>query len=151
MIVDTLENASRYYMIHPAFEMAMDYLDQFEGSDFKAGHLELSGSDIFVNAMDRPTTPEADTIWEAHESYMDIHFLVEGKERIQYAEEGKMSIDVPYDEAKDCTLFKGAQGLEVAVPTGGFAVFFPGEIHRAMMADGEPSGAKKLVVKIRMD
>ncbi len=151
MIVDTLENASRYYMLHPAFEMAMDYLENADAGGFKPGHVELSGQDVYVNSMERLTVAEEEAVWESHDSYMDIHFMVEGSERIKYAEPDKMKISVPYNKENECTLFEGDEGLEVNVPVNGFVVFFPGEIHKAMIACGEPTVAKKMVAKIRLD
>ncbi len=151
MIVDTLENASRYYMLHPAFEMAMDHLAKADADAFKAGSTELSGRDVYVNAMERLTVAEDEAVWESHESYMDIHFMVEGSERIKYGEPDKMRVSVPYDRENECTLFEGDKGLEVNVPANGFVVFFPGEIHKAMIASGEPAVAKKMVAKIKLD
>jgi len=41
--------------------------------------------------------------------------------------------------------------MEVNHPKGGFVIFFPEEIHKAMVANGIPSKVKKLVGKIRVD
>jgi YhcH/YjgK/YiaL family protein len=151
MIIDTFENAARYYMLHPAMEMVLDYLEQFDASKFKPGCTELSGKDVFVNAMEQTTVAEEEAVWESHEKHIDIHFLVEGNEIIKYAEEYKMEVEVPYNEKKDCTLFTGDSGLNVNYPKGGFVIFFPEEIHKAMVVDGIPGKAKKLVGKIRVD
>ncbi len=151
MIVDTFENAARYYMLHPAMEMMLDFLENTTIEDFKEGKTELSGSDVFVNGINKPTKPEEEAIWESHEKYIDVHYLLEGKEIIKFAEEDEMTGDVPYDEEKDRTLFKGSNGYRVHFPKGGFVIFFPGEIHKAMVADGIPTTVKKLVGKIAVD
>ncbi|MGM0376148.1 MAG: YhcH/YjgK/YiaL family protein [Bacteroidota bacterium] len=151
MIVDTLDNAARYYMLHPALEMVLDYLESLTPDDFSEGKIEISGDDVFINAMYQSTKAEDEAAWEAHETYIDIHYLVEGTERIFYAEEDKMEVDEPYNAEKDCTLYKGNNGFEVNLPEGGFVIFLPGEIHKAMVADGPPVKVKKLVGKIRVD
>ena len=151
MIIDTFENAARYYMLHPAMELVLDYMENVELSEFKAGRIELSGKDVFVNAMDQCTVSEEESVWESHERHIDIHYLLEGSELIKYAEEYKMEVEVPYNEEKDVTLFSGQGGIEVNHPKGGFVIFFPEEIHKAMVADGIPSKVKKLVGKIRVD
>ncbi len=151
MIIDTFENAARYYMLHPAMELVLDYLENLDPSDFEPGRVELSGSDVFVNAMEQSTLSEEEAVWESHERHIDIHYLMEGHEIIKYAEEYKMEVEVPYDEEKDCTLFTGDDGLVVNHPKGSFVIFFPEEIHKAMVTDGIPSKVKKLVGKIRVD
>ena len=151
MIIDTFENAARYYMLHPALEMVLDYLESVTPDDFSEGKMEISGDDVFVNGMHQSTKAEDEAVWEAHEKYIDIHYLVEGTERIRYAEEDKMEADEPYNENKDCTLYKGNDGFDVNLPEGGFVIFFPGEIHKALVADGPASKVKKLVGKIRVD
>lgn len=138
-------------MVHPAFEMALDFLADIDLSKFKPGKTELIGESVFVNAMEKETSREENALWESHESYMDIHFMLNGIETIYYAEEQHMKVDKPYDEANDCTLYTGGMGMEVPVPENGFVVFFPGEIHKAMVARDKPAIAQKLVVKIKMD
>lgn len=151
MVIDTFENAARYYMLHPAMEIVLDFMENIAPSEFKAGRIELSGEDVFVNAMEQSTVSEEEAVWESHERHIDIHYLLEGTEIIKYAEEYKMEVEVPYNEEKDCTLFMGNNGMEVNHPKGGFVIFFPEEIHKAMVADGIPSKVKKLVGKIRVD
>ena len=152
MIIDTFENAARYYMIHPALEIVLDYLENYDVADFEEGRVELRGDDVFVNAMEQMTKPDNQAVWESHQRHLDIHYLLEGDEILKYAEENKMKEDVPYDSKKDCTFFEGDNGMEVNYPKGGFVIFFPEEIHKAMVAVNDiPSSVKKLVGKIKID
>jgi YhcH/YjgK/YiaL family protein len=151
MIIDTFENAARYYMLHPALEIILDYLESVTSENFSEGKKELSGDEVFVNAIHQHTKTENDAVWESHERYIDVHYMVDGRERIFYAEEDKMQVDRPYDEEKDCTLYKGNDGFEVYLPKNGFVIFFPGEIHKTMVSDGVSVQSKKLVGKIKVD
>ncbi|MGQ1889925.1 YhcH/YjgK/YiaL family protein [Thermophagus sp. OGC60D27] len=152
MIIDTFENAARYYMIHPALEIVLDYMENYDIQDFQEGRVDLRGDDVFVNIMEQMTKPVDKAVWESHERHIDVHFLLEGDEILKYAEENKMEIEVPYDSEKDCTFFGGDNGMSVNYPKGGFVIFFPEEIHKAMVAvNDNPSSVKKLVGKIRVD
>jgi biofilm protein TabA len=151
MVVDTFDNAARYYMLHPAMEMVLDYLESVNVDDFQEGKIFLRGDDVFVNAMNQDTKNEDEAVWESHQKYIDIHYLLEGEEIIKCAEESAMQVDVPYDHEKDCALFDGNGGFNVNIPKGGFVIFFPGEIHKAMVAKESPLKAKKLVGKILVD
>lgn len=149
MIVDTLDNAARYFMLHPSLEQAFDFLEEVNAEDFPEGKQELVGEHLFANGMKRSTKDYNDCIWEAHEQYLDIHFLAEGEERIFYAPEDSMKEVKAYDAEKDITVFEG-EGYEVLVPKGAFVIFFPGEIHKALVKKEEAMEVKKMVVKLQL-
>lgn len=150
MIIDTLENASRYYMLHPSMEMAFDFLESINADEFPEGKTELVGTHLFANGMVRETKDFAESIWESHEKYLDIHFLVEGDERIFYGPEEKMKEVIPYNPEKEITVFEG-NGTEVYFPKNGFVIFFPGEIHKALVHTGMPETVKKVVIKLGLE
>ena len=79
MIVDTLDNAARYFMLHPSLEQAFDFLEEVNAENFPEGKQEIVGEHLFANGMKRSTKDYDDCIWEAHEQYLDIHFLAEGE------------------------------------------------------------------------
>jgi YhcH/YjgK/YiaL family protein len=91
-----------------------------------------------------------DSIWESHDKFMDIHFLADGEERIFYADGSEMKIAQPYNAEKEMTVYEG-NGVEIFVPDNGFVIFFPGEIHKAMVQTGTIKKIKKAVVKLGMD
>jgi len=150
MIIDTLENASRYYMLHPSLEQAFDFLENLEETDFPHGKTVLVEDHLYVNGIVEETKSMEDSIWESHDCNMDIHFMVEGQERVFYGDEDNMKVVKPYNTEKDVTIFEG-EGTEHFVPKNGFVLFFPGEIHKSMVHSGSPKKVKKAVVKLGMD
>ena len=150
MIVDTLENASRYYMLHPSMEQAFDFLESLTADEFPEEKTELIGEHLFGNGMVRDTKDFGDSIWESHEKYLDIHFLVEGDEKIFYADEADMTETEAYNPEKDITVFEG-NGAEVFCPQNGFVIFFPGEIHKALVHGLQPNKVKKMVIKLGVE
>ncbi len=150
MIIDTLENASRYFMLHPSIEMAFDFLDGIEKDNYSEGKTEIIGNHLFANCMERETKNFSESIWESHEKYLDIHFLVDGNERIFYGPEENMTEIKPYDPEKDITVFEG-DGTEVFFPKNSFVIFFPGEIHKALVNVGVTEKIKKVVVKLGVE
>jgi YhcH/YjgK/YiaL family protein len=150
MIIDTLENASRYFMLHPSLEQAFDFLENIDDDDFPEGKNELVADHLFVNGMISDTKNYEDSIWESHDKFMDIHFLADGEERIFYADGSEMKIAQPYNAEKEMTVYEG-NGVEIFVPDNGFVIFFPGEIHKAMVQTGTIKKIKKAVVKLGMD
>jgi biofilm protein TabA len=150
MIIDTLDNASRYYMLHPSMEQAFDFLDDVTADSFPEGKNEIVGDHLFGNGMVRDTKEYDESIWESHRKYLDIHFLAEGDEKIFFAAEEDMKEVKPYDVEKDITVFEG-KGVEIFVPKNGFVIFFPGEIHKALVHGEKPNKVKKMVLKLGIE
>ena len=49
---------------------------------FKTGKYNIKGEDIFVNIVEYNTVSKEERFWEAHRDYIDIHFMIKGKEII---------------------------------------------------------------------
>ena len=150
MIIDTIDNAARYYMLHPSFENAFDFLEGIDLDNFPEGKTELIEDHLFVNGMIKETKEFSESVWESHEKYIDVHFMISGSERMFYAPEESQKEVTPYDSENDVTFYEG-EGFEVFVPENGFVVFFPGEIHKTLVHTGNPEKVKKLVLKLGVE
>ena len=131
-------------------EMAFDFLENINADEFTEGKTEIIGNHLFANGMVRETKDFAEYIWESHKKYLDIHFLVEGEERIFYGPEDKMTEVIPYNNDKEITVFEG-NGTEVYYPQNGFIIFLPGEIHKALVHTSMPEAVKKVVIKLGLE
>jgi biofilm protein TabA len=87
---------------------------------------------------------------ETHIKNVDIHYLVSGEEALGYqafspalkVTERLVDADnVFYENHPDC------QSMTVLSP-GGFAVYFPWDVHMPLCAPGTPSKVRKVVVKV---
>lgn len=88
---------------------------------------------------------------EAHKNYVDIQYVVEGKEAIEIAPVSAMEVDEPYSEERDVVFFKQpAQAATFVLTDGGYAVLYPEDSHKPGIAVGEPTTVKKIVGKVRI-
>lgn len=88
---------------------------------------------------------------EAHKKYVDIQYLVEGKERIDLAPAEKMEAEEPYNEERDIVFFKEpAQATNIVLTDGGYAIFYPEDSHKPGLSVDGPSPVKKIVGKVRI-
>lgn len=149
MIIDKLENASRYFMLHPSLEQAFDFIESMEDDDFFTGKREIVGDHLYCSGISGETKGFDENIWEAHERYLDIHYVLEGKERVFFADPEEVKVKEAYNEEKDLTVYEG-EGKEYHIPAGGFVIFFPSEIHKTMVSSGQPEPVKKLVIKLEL-
>ena len=87
-------------------------------------------------------------MWESHQNYIDIHYVINGKEKIGVAPLSSATVIKKYNSAKDLTFYKAKGKYYVADP-GLFFIFFPEDAHRPNLATEGSLAVKKLVIKIR--
>ena len=75
-----------------------------------------------------------------------MQYVVSGAERFGFAPAGRMG-EGPYDAERDMERPTG-EGSFTELHAGEFMILWPGEPHMPGMAIGEPSGVRKVVVKI---
>ena len=85
--------------------------------------------------------------FEAHQKYIDIQFVVTGKEQIGIAPISmKKEVLTPYDPTKDIEFMTVTQGTFLKAAPDRFFIFFPSDAHGPGLKDGENSQVRKVVV-----
>ncbi len=149
MIYDQLIYADKYRGLSPALDRALAALPDFVARYQPAGRLDMDGDRLYANCMRFESSNAPERLWEAHREYIDIHVVVEGHELLQQTSPEGAVPEKPYDAAIEAELFRAAGESSVLLRPGWFAVFFPGEIHRAgTTAAAEPETISKFVVKV---
>ena len=146
MIFDHLDNSSVYESLHPLFKQAFDYLKSNDLSALAPGKIELDGSRLYISVQEPGGKKPEEAKLETHAKYIDIQFLIKGKETIgwRYAADCKNET-APYNPEKDITFFTDAPTCDVELVPGDFCIFFPGDAHAPCIAD---QALKKAVVKV---
>lgn len=147
MIYDTLQNLSRYETLSSNFATAVQYLRTTDLSKLPHGHTEIAGDRVFLNHFDYTTavrTPE--TLFEAHEEYLDLHIVLSGQEVMALAP--TELLNEQEREEDDSILYTGNETYRISLQVGQFALVYPGEGHMPKLVCGTPSRVDKIVVKI---
>lgn len=148
MIHSTLDESARYESLHPRFKEVFDYIKSHDLWAMEPQRLELRGEELFINRIDAPSNPQDEQPIEAHESYIDIQVLLEGRERIGWLPRAKcLSPRAPYDESKDIIFYHDQPTSYVDLLPGDFVILFPEDGHAPFIGDGSP--ISKLIVKVR--
>jgi YhcH/YjgK/YiaL family protein len=149
MILDTLPLWHRYAPLNPRFARAFAFLEGVtpETAD---GRQDIDGDDLYALVQRYQTRPSTGLQLEAHRRYIDIQFLVHGREVIHWAPLATLSeVTLPYDAAKDAGLFAATAGLvPVRLAAGQFAILFPDDAHAPCCAWDTPENVLKVVVKV---
>lgn len=150
MIVDKLNNAEQYYKLGVSFKKAFNYIKNTDLSKIETGKYQIDGDKIFAVVSEYETKNLEQGLWEAHKKYIDIQYIISGKERMGYCCIDDMKEAVPYNEEKDIIFMKG-QGDFLTINKGAFALFTPQDAHMPNIRTDSSQCVKKLLVKILID
>jgi len=146
MIIDQIDNAHLYHVLHARFKRAFDYVNQIDIHAIPTGRHEIDGERMYALVQEYDTKPKEEGKWEAHRRYIDLQYVVKGMEGIGYANIHHLN-QGEYDPAKDFLALQG-EGDLVSVRAGSFVLLFPEDAHMPGMAIGRPAPVKKIVLKI---
>ena len=105
MIVSNLQNSSRIEPLHPLFKQLFDYVKSHDLLHTHCGRIELDEDNLFINNVNPTCVKESEQVLEVHRDYIDIHILLEGKERIGWkAIEDVNQLKQAYQKEGDCSL-----------------------------------------------
>ena len=149
MILDHLRNAALYRPIDPLFALAFDYLERFDPQT-PDGRYDLQGDDLSMRVQTYETAPPAGKRLESHRRYIDIQYLVSGREVIYYQPTSLLHDSTAYDAAKDVQFHQGPDDRPVYLEAGNFTVFWPHDGHRPGCLWTSSCTVRKVVAKIRV-
>ncbi len=148
MIFDKIENAKKYYQLHPKFEKAFKYLVINKLTEMPLEKFEIEGEDLFVMFTNKEGKAKSSAKLEAHQKYADIQFLIAGNEQIGWKSHSDCkSVDKVYDADKDIEFFKDEPQTFFSLKPECFAIFFPEDAHAPMVGEGL---IHKAVIKIKI-
>jgi biofilm protein TabA len=152
MILDTLSQTTHYQGLHPLFEKAFHFLQTLGDAPAEGRH-DLAGDACFALVQRYETKAEADALFEAHRKYIDIQYLHQGRETIQWAPLTAMQdLTLPYDTEKDVALWKlTAEGTPLRMQAGQVAILFPQDAHAPCLHWGAASEVLKIVIKVAVN
>lgn len=134
----------------PAIVAGLDFLAATDFTNLPAGRIDIDGDRMFALVQDYDTVPRSEKRPESHVRYMDIQYMVSGSEVMGWAPASLAP--APCEEHladKDIQFFESVPGeTEFQVGPGGYAVFFPTDVHRPACLAGAPERVRKVLVKI---
>jgi YhcH/YjgK/YiaL family protein len=149
MIVDTLQNASKYFSAHPLFEKAFAYINQTDLANTADGKLDIADGLKAISSNAPGKTREASCAkFECHNKNIDIQLCISGLETIGWKPREKCVIpNGDYNAEKDVQFYNDAPDTFFQLTDGQFAIFFPEDVHAPMIGEGT---IKKLVIKVKI-
>lgn len=150
MIYCSRNALQQYRGLHPNLDRALDALQTMALEALPDGKTTVDGDRVCISRSHYETGERAETLFETHLHYADIHLLLMGAESIAVAEVTEQA-EVKRDEANDYVGTRGDSQCICHLKPGMALVVFPGEAHRPGQAYGESCIVHKLVIKVLMD
>lgn len=149
MIFDRLNNASQYDVLGQKIKKGFEFLINTDLKTLPEGKYEIKGNEIFANVQSLKTKPKEDKKWEVHRKYIDIQYVIKGREKMGYGVlEDFKKVITPYDNEKDVEFLDGEKFNYINVQEGDFVMFYPNDVHAPMLSVENDEEIKKVIVKI---
>ena len=150
MILDILTNRQRYGGMHPGIGRALDYLANTDFTVLEDGRQEIDGDEIYALLMTYSSEPESARSFEAHRKYIDVQFILAGRETIYWVPTEELAATGEYSDEKDIVFLSGEARAALQLTPGSFALFYPEDAHKPNCAWDTPERVRKVVVKVRL-
>ncbi|MCF6130090.1 YhcH/YjgK/YiaL family protein [Flavobacterium sp. AS60] len=149
MVVDTLNNASKYNGLHPLFATAFDYLKGKDLTSLEDGKFDIAeGLKLIVSNGNGKTATTSLEKFECHDKNIDIQICANGVETIGWKPREKCNIpNGDYNDEKDVRFFNDEPDMFFQLTNNQFVIFYPEDVHAPMIGEG---AIKKLVFKVKI-
>lgn len=151
MIFDKLNNAKQYYCLGEKIQKGFEFLLKEDLKTLPDGRYEILGNEIYANVQSLKTKNQNLKKWEVHRDYIDIQYVISGKEKMGYGLLADFNeIIEKYDKEKDVEFLNGEKFNFVNVQEGEFTIFYPNDVHAPMLSVEDDIEIKKVIVKIKI-
>ena len=149
LVIGKLSDAQLYSGLHRHFTQGFSYLQTLTTESVPSERQEIDGDSLYAAPASGNLRPEEEAPLEAHQRYIDIHYVLEGRERIGVKPKSECSEREPYDEARDIVFYTDKISSFIELAAGDFAIIWPPAAHAPLI--GPPTEAiKKVVLKIQL-
>lgn len=152
MIIARIDDAGRYYALHPLLKPLFDYVREHDLLRAPAGRIELQGDDLFINVNDSTLVSREEQQLEVHRRYIDVHFPLSSAEDYGWRHLATLGeSDAPFDVASDYALYTAPADKWFTLQPGEFCIVFPEDAHAPVVAPAPGSKSiRKLVAKVKI-
>jgi len=138
-------------VIEQRVQDAINYIEKLDKNFLSIGKYEVN--DIFYYIVQEyDTKPIEECNLESHRRYIDIQWIIEGKEELDMADISGLVLATEYDEQRDVMFWKPRNGMIKAVlQKDSYIVLYPKDAHRGCMSVGNTDHVKKIIGKVKVN
>ncbi|MDF2430577.1 MAG: hypothetical protein JWP44_208 [Mucilaginibacter sp.] len=148
--VNKIEFAAQYHRNKTEWDKAFAFMRDNDLAKLKPGKYIIDGDHVYATITEAPSKTFEQSAWESHRKYVDLQYVIRGKEKIGVAPVSTAAVIKPYDATKDNANYNNAEGKYYIAEPGTFYLFFPEDAHRPNIKVDGYDMVKKIVIKIRV-
>ncbi len=137
----------QYMANRKLWDSAFQFLQTRPLKEMLPGKYPIIGDQVFASITEAPSKPMTDLKWESHRQYIDLHYLISGKELIGISDTLHAKVTKPY--TPDAMNYDATGKFHLADPEH-FLLMFPSDIHVGNIKAEGYETVKKLVIKIKV-
>lgn len=151
MILGTINDFEQEWF-SPLINKALNYIKKTDWANVKPGSYEIDGDNMFASVQEVTTLDKKEKKAEQHARYIDLQYLVSGKETIYVARPSEENVITENKmESQDVAFYNEVQNeSELNLIPGTFAILFPSDIHTPGCSKKEKMNIKKVIIKIKV-
>lgn len=148
MILDSLKSFEKYQSLQEGFDKVYQFIRKNDLHTLEAGKYEIDGKKVWCTIAEGELRDVEDAKMEIHDSYIDIHILLDGSETIGLKDRGKCNVDdSKYEEADDIAFVNDEPENYVVLGIDNLAIIFPADAHAPLLGNGN---YKKAIFKVHV-
>ena len=129
---------------------AVDYISNLDHNNIKPGKYEVN-EDFYYTVQNYETFSEKQSVWESHRQYIDIQWLVSGREILFVTDIKHLHPIDRYNEECDVIHYMPSSHQSAMLLTpGSCVILFPKDAHRAAQYLGQQATVTKIVGKLKL-
>lgn len=148
MIYGNIAYADRYASLHPLLPQLFAYVKSHDLLHTPMGKIVLDGDKLFINNVNPECLAQEKQVLEVHRRYIDVHILLEGKERVGWRNtDDCKDVAHPYDEGGDFATFFDKPTTYIDMMPNDFLIVFPEDAHAPIIGSGK---IRKAIAKVML-
>lgn len=149
MILDNIRYIDSYRNLGACFPVAIDFLKTQNLASLTPGRYAISGEDVYCVVQEQTNEHEPE-IWEMHQRYVDIQFIIAGNERIGVFPLHALAAAPSFPEGSDNAVVSDLSGTYYDLNPGDYLILFPHDVHKPNCPGSNSAYSKKIIVKVRI-
>lgn len=137
----------QYHANKAIWDKAFRFMKDNDLGQLKPGKYPIDGDHVYASVTESPNKEFEATKWESHRKYVDLQYIISGKEKMGVADASKAKVIKEY--TPDVMNYE-TEGMFYTGEPGEFFLFFPNDAHRPNIKVDGVESVKKLVIKIEM-
>ena len=148
--IDKKQLYEHYQKFPQRWKTVFDFIKNNDLTQVALGITDLS-EDVYLNMQEYTTRNFGELILEAHQQYIDLQYVISGRELIGSGCLSEAVNVVPYNKETDYAGYKLPIFPSYLATPDYFFIFFPNQPHLPGVNAGEETAMRKVVFKIKVD